>query len=416
MDGKEFLHQMKMRAHCSNPNSFQRAMKPVLVTAQCFALMPVCGITNHNAASLRFKWLSLRVFYSVVIIIGLIAMSIFTTIDLFDGEISFRRTRGAVFCSSATLSCVMFLHLATKWKSLMLEWESVELRQQRYGYPKNLLWKINGTALFIISMATAETILANFNSVMWGATCQRTGQGNLLYCYAMSSYRHIFRFISYSSVVAIIAICINFVATFSWSFIDLFIILISTALTERFRLFNNHLKSINGKVIKEESWERLREEYNSLSCLTRSVNTCISNILLVSFGSNLYFICTQLLNSLIPMESTIEKVYFYLSFGYLLLRAGMVSLYAANVNEESHVPRAILFSVPSESYCTEVLRFERQVTTDEVALSASNFFSITRSMILTLVGTIVTYEVVLVQFNNVSGGSCITVANVTASS
>jgi hypothetical protein len=36
-----------------NVNSFHRAMSSVIVTAQCFGLLPVIGITGPNAASIR---------------------------------------------------------------------------------------------------------------------------------------------------------------------------------------------------------------------------------------------------------------------------------------------------------------------------------------------------------------------------
>jgi hypothetical protein len=36
-----------------NVNSFHRAISSVVVTAQCFGLLPVLGITGPNAASVR---------------------------------------------------------------------------------------------------------------------------------------------------------------------------------------------------------------------------------------------------------------------------------------------------------------------------------------------------------------------------
>jgi len=36
-----------------NVNSFQQAISSVIVTAQCFGLLPVVGITGPNAASIR---------------------------------------------------------------------------------------------------------------------------------------------------------------------------------------------------------------------------------------------------------------------------------------------------------------------------------------------------------------------------
>ncbi|KAJ9591300.1 hypothetical protein L9F63_002174, partial [Diploptera punctata] len=49
-------------------------------------------------------------------------------------------------------------------------------------------------------------------------------------------------------------------------------------------------------------------------------------------------------------------------------------------------------------------RFLNQVITDKVALTGQNFFPVTRTALLTLAGTIVTYEIVLVQFGAASEG------------
>ena len=40
----------------------------------------------------------------------------------------------------------------------------------------------------------------------------------------------------------------NILSTFSWNFVDLFLILISIALTDQFRQLNSRLNSIRGKV------------------------------------------------------------------------------------------------------------------------------------------------------------------------
>lgn len=63
------------------------------------------------------------------------------------------------------------------------------------------------------------------------------------------TYNQIFTVMDYSFATATLALINNFIATFTWNFTDLFIILVSLALTERFRLFNEYLVSFRGKVI-----------------------------------------------------------------------------------------------------------------------------------------------------------------------
>ena len=47
-------------------------------------------------------------------------------------------------------------------------------------------------------------------------------------------------------------------------------------------------------------------------------------------------------------------VFFFYSFGYLLSRACLMCFCAAFVNEASQKPKAVLYTVPSGSYNTEV--------------------------------------------------------------
>lgn len=48
----------------------------------------------------------------------------------------------------------------------------------------------------------------------------------------------------------------------------------------------------------EEYWTWSRTLYRSIVELIREVDDAISGIMLISFGSNLYFICLQLLKSI----------------------------------------------------------------------------------------------------------------------
>lgn len=120
---------------------------------------------------------------------------------------------------------------------------------------------------------------------------------------------------------------LNILSTFSWNFVDLFLILISIALADQFRQLNSRLYAIKGKVkyyilqiivsiiatnllllitlsicfvikaMPEWWWAEARNDYNHLATLTRRVDSHISSIVLLSFATDLYFICIQLLFS-----------------------------------------------------------------------------------------------------------------------
>lgn len=60
--------------------------------------------------------------------------------------------------------------------------------------------------------------------------------------------------------------------------------------------------------------------------------------------------------------------------------------------------------------CFQVKRFYYEVARDNVALSGIRFFYLTRGLLLTIAGTIITYELVLIQFHHIDrqrpSGSC----------
>lgn len=385
-----------------NVNSFHRAVSPVIVTAQCFGLLPVLGIAGPNAANLRFQWCSFRTMFSIFMLLGAGLNTCFTIVLMQPG-ISFEQSDGVVFFGTVTVTYMLFLQLARQWPNLAVEWENLEISQKHYGYPKRLHLKIMVITTIVLTGALVEHALSKSSQIAVAAACTDNVTDMFHYYFTKTStYNQMFTVMDYSFTTAAFALIINFIATYTWNFADLFIILVSLALTERFHLFNQYLASFRGKVLPGSFWAQIREEYNSLSHLTRTLDSYISKIVLVSFGSNLYFICRQLLNSLSPLGGIINTAYFCWSFGFVLFRTVALSLYAASIYDESLRPKRVLYDVPPESYRLEVSRFLNQIVTDTVALSGMNFFYITRTLLLTLAGTIVTYEIVLVQLNSIS--------------
>lgn len=121
------------------------------------------------------------------------------------------------------------------------------------------------------------------------------------------------------------------------------------------------------------------------------------------------------------MVSPYHAVYFWFSLTFLISRTLAVSLYSSAVNDQSKVPLRYFRACPSESWCLEVIgqatvfikiyiftwfiqvkRFCEEVTTDVVALSGMRFFYLTRKLVLSVAGTIITYELVLIQFRKIS--------------
>ena len=97
---------------------------------------------------------------------------------------------------------------------------------------------------------TAEHSLSKASGIMIAVT-KTDNMIDAFRCYLTNTgtYDQLFVVMDYSLTTATVTLITNFIATFAWNFTDLFLILVSLALTERFRLFNEYLGSVQGKVI-----------------------------------------------------------------------------------------------------------------------------------------------------------------------
>ncbi|CAK1600230.1 unnamed protein product [Parnassius mnemosyne] len=77
-----------------------------------------------------------------------------------------------------------------------------------------------------------------------------------------------------------------------------------------------------------------------------------------------------------------------------------VVFFTSEVNTTSRTAITFLYKVSSRDFCTEVQRLIDLSHYDEVALSGLRFFYVTREFALSVVGTIITYELVLLQFHS----------------
>nr|XP_032517306.1 gustatory receptor for sugar taste 64a-like [Danaus plexippus plexippus] len=97
-------------------------------------------------------------------------------------------------------------------------------------------------------------------------------------------------------------------------------------------------------------------------------------------------------------EQMVTNAYFIYSSLFVVVRTFFVSIIAAEVHSVSLEVAPVLYNVPSPTYCLEVHRFVEQIHGNKVALTGLKFFYVTKELVLSMVGTIVTYELVLLQF------------------
>ncbi|XP_050526318.1 gustatory receptor for sugar taste 64f-like isoform X2 [Daktulosphaira vitifoliae] len=332
-----------------------------------------------------------------------------------------KATSGSIFYGNACCALWMFIKLAKKWPKIMSDWRSVEISMKRYGAPM-LGWKSTTLAMILLILAFTEHGLHNWLNTRPGGKDDIAAMSLLdndvntsfvlidqsvtfkgyLERFSLKTHWYLYDdYTSYNTVKGFLVMWLSISATFLWNFTDLFIMLVSSALAAQFKKLTTALHSVRGQILTMSQWREYRETYTSLTHLVKKMDDHINVIVALSIGSNIYFICTQLITEIDSMKHSYFRTLFYMySFSFLVFRTTVVVMQASAINDESKKIIPEIFLCPTYSYSIETQRFLQEVTSDYVALTGLKMFSITRNLLLGVIGAILTYEIVLIQLQN----------------
>ncbi|CAH1369047.1 unnamed protein product [Tenebrio molitor] len=216
-----------------------------------FGYFPVLGVLSSSPSYLGFSWFSLRILSStvtytcgIVVILGHIRFLIVEGYEQIE-------MNGVIFYSSGTLSCMLFIKLAIEWKQIMLKWQEVDTAMVSYGWPKNLERRLKIISTIFLLLEAAEHFSIQANKLIVAVECRGSISKGFEHFSVNMSFPVIFDVIKpfYSAWLGILLQCVNTRMAFSWTFIDLFIILISCALAMRFRQLNNRVRCMKDMKI-----------------------------------------------------------------------------------------------------------------------------------------------------------------------
>ncbi|KAJ2943954.1 hypothetical protein O0L34_g8277 [Tuta absoluta] len=415
---QRFIDQVEVVApapNTSNQATFQKALRLCVLLGQCFGLNPVLGINEADTTKLRFSVVSVRFIYTIVTIVGqcwVVLMCLMRTAK--EPNPSLGTNSNLVFYGINTITSFLFLRIATKWPKLCQQIAKLEEIDPIVDI--SVVKRCNMSCIIVLSAALFEHLLSDFTAVLAAMECDPDYP--IFDAYSRGSFGWAWAFFDYNRIVSVLGFLLNIQSTFNWNFADVFVICISWYLTARLKQVNDRIGAVRGKYVSGDFWCKMREDYCRTTNLVRKVDNVISSVIFISFAINLFFICLQFLHILEegmkptaycgkslssrPMKGFERPLYLLFSFGLLLARYISVSLIAAQVHTASKLPVLSLYDVPSSCYCVEVQRFIDQVHGDTVALSGLQFFYVKRGLLLTVAGTIVTYELVLMQFTGVN--------------
>nr|QZH55040.1 gustatory receptor 7 [Achelura yunnanensis] len=386
-----------------------------------FGVFPMEGLDNERLSELKFNMVSMNALYCIVMVFGQTILGILSFIHFVLSDFTLGRLSNLMYSGSGWISALLMIDLARKWPDFIKETAVIEARLSSLRVPRKT--QLICTLIFFLmtTMGLAESITAIYFALSVGMYCEDENVITAkVFKHAIESrITYVYKYFPYHILLGIAFEIANAQATFLWTFNDVMTMMFSIYLISYFQDLN---KLVYSSIPKNtQSWDQLRIFYSDIVSLVRLINTHLKYFIMNSIGCSLYFICIQLFNSLREgysgnrhdcseeklyqaLEGPFHDIYYLYSFFFLILRVFLTMLLAANVNTAAQRPLIALYSVPTRMYSLEIQRFCRQITYTTVALSGV-FFFVTRSVILQIVRTIITYELVLMQFGRDHAGN-----------
>ncbi|CAH1115568.1 unnamed protein product [Psylliodes chrysocephalus] len=266
-----------------------------------FGIFPVTNVLNLKYNTVCFKWLSPFTFYAIFSILGTLGLTILSFIRMCLSDFKLHLLDSFIFCLNALVVLLVFFRLAMDWPKLLSVFCKTETLLKNYPYQRNLKQRfimilfVLSTAMFLEhSLAIANTYLNIDEEEVFKMNRTKLEQ------YFREEFPYIFEYTEYSLPLALLIFYINTCNVFYWCFIDTFIMIMSYAVAYRFKQINVQLKTgINKKHESILYWAKIREDYSQTAILCQKVNKRLGNIILISFGANMYFIVAQLYKGLV---------------------------------------------------------------------------------------------------------------------
>ncbi|KAE8737070.1 Gustatory receptor 44 [Frankliniella occidentalis] len=184
-----------------------------------------------------------------------------------------------------------------------------------------------------------------------------------------------------------------------FDFNAMLLIVLSGVPAECFRALTDTLRSAaeqGGNRLPSEAVEGVRVLYNEVCRLTLAVDATLGPIFLVTIFADGLYICRFIL---FLLTGSVQSWYACATVTVTASRFVYTILAASSVHTEWLATRACLHRVVPCRGGNEVARIFMQIGSDRIALTALGIMTITKSLLPAVLGAILSYEIILVQFH-----------------
>uniref|UniRef100_A0A182WQR1 Gustatory receptor n=1 Tax=Anopheles minimus TaxID=112268 RepID=A0A182WQR1_9DIPT len=386
--------------------SFHHAVAPVLLLGQCITLLPVVNIFSANYRTVRFKMKSFRCIYSLLY---LVLTGIYCVLSIrwyIRKGLNISYFANCIYMVVVYLSAWLFFFIAIDWHSILDAFANCERSFLRDHYRLqsrgtfNLVWKIRFAGFAIFALALVEDWLNYYSAyqsnIVQIATCNRTNV-TVWHNFYLREHPHVFHLLPFNGFTIAVTEWINRCMRYTWTYLDIFIISFCYGAQFRYEQIFRRLLAVRGIACPTHFWHELRMDYVAVSELVNVLDTRFGHLILLACANDMYFIATQLFNGFQRRRAIANYVYFWYSLLLLMFRTIVMLYVGSGVYVASTSPLQLLRNVSSKNWGIDLQRLTDEVASGENVLSGKQFFFLKRQLILAMAGTLVTYELVLLD-------------------
>uniref|UniRef100_A0A182NIE7 Gustatory receptor n=1 Tax=Anopheles dirus TaxID=7168 RepID=A0A182NIE7_9DIPT len=385
--------------------STHEALTAVIFMGQLFSLMPIAGYTGPDPRDVTMRYRSVRFGYGCLTLFLMLALIVMLMVHTgHEPSIGVQEASALAYYAIIVFFMVELMLFARNWSTVMGRWyvDEQPFRREPYRAPAHSLplrRKVHLVAFGVMFFAFVEDTL-NFLSAY------QLNELHIRYCPHRSGFwknffhrehPYVLRVFPYHAALGWTIELTMRIAKFTWHYVDVFIICLSLGLQRRFVQFNERLERLDGQPQPQAVWRALRLDFVRLTELVAFVDGRFSKLILFCCANDMFFITVQLFNSFDLKPTTMTTIYFWYSLGFLMCRCFLMLFVVSSVSRASERPLETLRRFPSSNWNLDLRRLCDAAATSENALSGKRFFFVRRPLILAMAGTIITYELVLLD-------------------
>lgn len=277
----------------------------VIFISQLFGLFPISGLNSRDPKHIKFQWKSLSSLFSMFFVLISIFASFLVLYRLCQsGPLTPSTIVGFIFYFNCFLACAFFFEFALRFSDIMERWILVEKSIYKSNLNRNVgRWSLKKriyvcviTALsaalieHLLSLASAtQGIVHEFKICNWTDV-------DFAERFISKHFDFVFSVVEYSHFKGFLAEYFNISFTFYWSFVDIFIMVVSIGISFYFENINNKIEFFRERAVPDSVWAEVRCNYNEVSELLKYVDRIMDKTILLACCNDTYFILVQLLN------------------------------------------------------------------------------------------------------------------------